>query len=78
MSAATGARIAADEAVLIVERVSGGEEESAVGDAEGEEGEAELATTVLEEEGEDEEEEEDDDTGAAEAATAAATTPLLL
>lgn len=76
MSVATGARIAAEEAVLIVQRVSGGESEEGVDTGEEKEGEAELATTVLEE-GEDEGEEEDD-TGAAEAAAAAATTPLLL
>ena len=72
MSAATGARIAAEEAVLIVERVSGGESEGMDEGEEEEGGEAERAT-VLEEEEEDEEE----DTGA-EAAAAAATTPLLL
>ena len=77
MSAETGRRIAAEEAVLIVERVSGGESEGGGegGEDEGgeDEGEGEAAT-VLEEEEDDEEEL---DTGA-EAAAAAAATPLLL
>ena len=85
MSAATGRRIAAEEAVLIVERVSGGEEGSEEGADDGdgaEEGETELATVLEEEEADEEEDDDDDegelDTGAAEAAAAAATTPLLL
>lgn len=77
MSDATGARIAAEEAVLIVERVSGDEED----EEEGEVGEAEelLATAVLDDEEEEEDEELEELTGAeAAAAAATATLPTLL
>lgn len=78
MSAATGARIAAEDAVLIVERVSGGADD----EEEDEEGGREelLLFTVLEEE-EDEDEETEGVGAVAAAATEAAeaaTTPLLL
>ena len=74
MSDATGARIAAEEAVLIVERVSGDEED----EEEGEVGEAEelLATAVLDDEEEEEDGEELEELTGAEAAAAAATATL--